>query len=132
MTNQTVNDLLEIVDAQHVVTVKVCRIKNNTYQLIIVIKTNSKAFTKYAKSMLRLNRLGRRIAKHRHHVQEVFERTITILAAAEHLADAIAKRVDAQLRILQNLVHRELRVLVVAHLFRGQLLELFVGTALKE
>lgn len=76
--------------------------------------------------MLCLHRFRCRIAEHRHHVEKVFERAIAVLAGAEHFADAIAERIDAQLGILEYLVHRQFGVLVVAHLLGSELLEFLV------
>lgn len=83
--------------------------------------------TKNPERVLRLDRLGGRVREHRHHVQKVLERYLAVVGA-KHLADPIAKRIHPQLRILQDLVHRQPGVLVVADLFRGEALELFVRT----
>lgn len=78
--------------------------------------------------MFRFDRFGRGVRKHRHHVQEVLERDFPVVGAAEHLADTVAERIDAQFRILEDFVHRQASVLVVADLLRCEGLELLVRT----
>lgn len=126
-SNQSVDHLHQVAAAEHVVAVKVCTTITSHPTCFGHFTFNTR--TENPERMLRLYRLWRRIAKHRHHVQEILERAVAVLAGAEHLADSIAKRIDAQLRILEDLVHRQLGVLVVAHLLRGQLLEFLVRPA---
>lgn len=120
--DQPLNDLLQIVPANHIISIEVYKQKSNAFyqqQLPPSHFVRPPSFTVDAKGMLGFHRLWCSVRKHGHHVEKVLERNVAIVARAEHLADPIAERVCLQLRILKDLAHGQLRVLVVAHLFRG-------------
>lgn len=98
---------LKVFHAQHVVAVKV----------------------KDPEGVLGLHALGRLLAEHGHHIEKVLERTLAVTAGTEYHADPVPKRIELELGILQQFAHRQLGVLVVAHLLGRQGPELFVGSA---
>lgn len=61
--------------------------------------------TEYSEGVFGFDGLRGGITEHRHHVQEVFECAIAIVAGTEHLAYPIAEGVHAQLGVAEDFRH---------------------------
>lgn len=84
--------------------------------------------TKNAESVFGLHRARRAFTKHGHHVEKVLKRAVAVVARAKNFAYSISEGIHSELRILQDLRHRQLGILVVANLFGRQRFEFLVSS----